>query len=128
MCPTQYLLCSESHYHYQKQECISYSKETKQLNTTDPEMVHMLEDKYVKVTIINIFKGLKNKAVLGNKQIEESKWRNEHYSKSEILALKCVVFEMKIFYMGVSSRLEMAMEPQVRSIKRLSNLKNSKMI
>lgn len=98
MCPTQYLLCSESHY--KKQECISYSQETRRWSTTDPEMVHMLEDKYLKVTIINIFEGLNNKAVSGNKQTEESKWRNEHYSKSEILALKCVVFKMKIFLYG----------------------------
>lgn len=52
---------------------------------TDPEMIQMLElgDKCFKATIRNIFKDLKDKAVLMNKQIEESKQRSENYLKNE---------------------------------------------
>lgn len=52
---------------------------------TDPEMTQMLElgNKCFKATVINIFKDLKGKAVLMNKQIEESKQINENYLKNE---------------------------------------------
>lgn len=62
-----------------------YKLAKRQDKLTDPEMIQMLEsgDKCFKATIINIFEDLKGKSVLMNKQIEESKQRNENYLKNE---------------------------------------------
>lgn len=88
---------------------------------TDPEMIQILEleDTCFKATNINIFKDLKDKAVLMNKQFEEwkllKKWKFWFWN----------VFDINSSLNGVNSILkiveERVIEPKIRSSKNISN-------